>query len=131
MPPLLDPIINPFYNPLPFPVKEPRPFAHDRFEAPDARHERRLVDVEMIVVMPDTRVRPKAHIGRDAAAVLRRAGAGVPEPVLNFVRHGPDWLTARTLPQLVAAMHSLVGLAAVFIGLNAQIELGRVVRARR
>ena len=47
--------------------------------------------------------------GRDAAAVLRRAGAGVPEPVLNFVRHGPDWLTARTLPQLVAAMNALTG----------------------
>ena len=31
------------------------------------------------------------------------------EPVLNFVRHGPDWLTARTLPQLVAAMNALTG----------------------
>ncbi len=30
------------------------------------------------------------------------------------------------MPELVAAMHSLVGLAAVFVGLNAHIEIGRV-----
>ncbi|MFN4102148.1 MAG: NAD(P)(+) transhydrogenase (Re/Si-specific) subunit beta, partial [Pararhodobacter sp.] len=32
------------------------------------------------------------------------------------------------MPELVAIMHSLVGLAAVFVGLNAHIELGSVAR---
>ncbi|ACM01423.1 NAD(P)(+) transhydrogenase (Re/Si-specific) subunit beta [Cereibacter sphaeroides] len=34
------------------------------------------------------------------------------------------------MPQLVAALHSFVGLAAVFIGLNAQFELGSVVAVK-
>ncbi|WP_422072687.1 NAD(P)(+) transhydrogenase (Re/Si-specific) subunit beta [Tranquillimonas rosea] len=33
------------------------------------------------------------------------------------------------MPQLVAAMHSLVGLAAVFVGYNAHFEIGRVAQA--
>ncbi len=34
------------------------------------------------------------------------------------------------MPQLVAALHSFVGLAAVFIGINADLELGRVMAAK-
>jgi NAD(P) transhydrogenase subunit beta len=33
------------------------------------------------------------------------------------------------MPELVAAMHSLVGLAAVFVGINAHLEIGRVAAA--
>ncbi|WP_179379229.1 NAD(P)(+) transhydrogenase (Re/Si-specific) subunit beta [Jannaschia marina] len=33
------------------------------------------------------------------------------------------------MPELVAAMHSLVGLAAVFVGINAHVEIGRVAAA--
>jgi len=34
------------------------------------------------------------------------------------------------MPQLVAALHSFVGLAAVFIGYNADLELGRIIALR-
>ena len=34
------------------------------------------------------------------------------------------------MPQLVAALHSFVGLAAVFIGYNAELELGRIIALR-
>ena len=33
------------------------------------------------------------------------------------------------MPELVAAMHSLVGLAAVFVGFNAHFEIGNVAAA--
>ena len=67
------------------------------------------------------------------AATLYGPGAGnwLISLVLIAVGGGIGWVVAQRvqmteMPQLVAAMHSLVGLAAVFIGFNTHIELVRV-----
>jgi len=52
--------------------------------------------------------------------VLIAAGGGIGYVVATRVQ-------MTEMPQLVAAMHSLVGLAAVFVGFNADLELGRVL----
>ncbi|MBL4917138.1 NAD(P)(+) transhydrogenase (Re/Si-specific) subunit beta [Szabonella alba] len=52
--------------------------------------------------------------------VLIVAGGAIGWTVANRVQ-------MTEMPQLVAAMHSLVGLAAVFVGFNADIELSRVL----
>ena len=67
------------------------------------------------------------------AATLYGPGAGnwLISLVMIAVGGGIGWVVAQRvqmteMPQLVAAMHSLVGLAAVFIGFNTHIELVRV-----
>ena len=52
--------------------------------------------------------------------------------VMLVIGSAIGWYVAKTvamteMPQLVAALHSFVGLAAVFIGFNADLELGRVL----
>ena len=52
--------------------------------------------------------------------------------VMLVIGSAIGWYVARTvamteMPQLVAALHSFVGLAAVFIGFNADLELARVL----
>ena len=54
-----------------------------------------------------------------ASLVLIALGAGVGYQLATRVQ-------MTQMPELVAVMHSLVGLAAVFVGFNADIELGRV-----
>jgi predicted oxidoreductase len=47
--------------------------------------------------------------GRSVRDVLRRGRGGGPAPVLAFQRHGADFVTAPTLPELVAGMNTLTG----------------------
>jgi len=67
------------------------------------------------------------------AATLYGPGAGLWWLSALMIAGGGaiGWVVAQRvqmteMPQLVAAMHSLVGLAAVFIGFNAELELGRI-----
>lgn len=47
--------------------------------------------------------------GKSIPGVLRRGRGGGPAPVLAFQQHGADFVTAVTLPELVAGMNALVG----------------------
>ncbi|KQW29465.1 pyridine nucleotide transhydrogenase [Rhizobium sp. Root274] len=67
------------------------------------------------------------------AATLYGPGAGnwFVSVVMIAIGGAIGWVVAQRvqmteMPQLVAAMHSLVGLAAVFIGFNAEIEMWRI-----
>lgn len=75
-------------------------------------------------------------VGMALAVLATLYGPGVGNWFLSLVLIAGGgaigWVVAKRvqmteMPQLVAAMHSLVGLAAVFIGFNAHIELGRVL----
>ncbi len=74
-------------------------------------------------------------VGMALAAVATLIGPGSGLWLLSLILIGGGgyigWMVANKvemteMPQLVAAMHSLVGLAAVFVGLIAHIEMGRV-----
>ncbi len=72
-------------------------------------------------------------MGLAVVATLMGPGAGnwLISAVMIAVGGAIGWVVAQRvqmteMPQLVAAMHSLVGLAAVFIGFNAEIEMVRI-----
>ncbi|MDR5655471.1 NAD(P)(+) transhydrogenase (Re/Si-specific) subunit beta [Ruixingdingia sedimenti] len=74
-------------------------------------------------------------VGMALAIVATLIGPGsglwVASLVLILAGGTIGWIVAQRvqmteMPQLVAAMHSLVGLAAVFIGFNAEIEMARI-----
>jgi NAD(P) transhydrogenase subunit beta len=67
----------------------------------------------------------------DAAGVGQYILVGV----LVIIGGAVGWMVAKRvqmtqMPELVAGFHSLVGLAAVFIGINADLEMGRALAAR-
>jgi predicted oxidoreductase len=47
--------------------------------------------------------------GKDIRRLLSRAGSGLPGPVQAFVDKGEDFVSARTLPELVAGMNRITG----------------------
>lgn len=73
-----------------------------------------------------------AGMGLAVLATLAASAGAVLAAVLIGAGGVIGWIVAQRvqmteMPQLVAAMHSLVGLAAVFIGYNADLELTRVL----
>jgi NAD(P) transhydrogenase subunit beta len=74
-------------------------------------------------------------VGMGLAVLATLFGPGAGNWFVSVVMIGMGgaigWVVAQRvqmteMPQLVAAMHSLVGLAAVFIGFNAEIEMARI-----
>jgi len=64
---------------------------------------------------------------RSLKLVLGRIGKGAPEPVKRFMQRGADFVTAKTLPELVAGMNQLTGTPLIDA---AELELEVVARDR-
>src|SRR5436305_9665323 len=62
---------------------------------------------------------------RSIRQVLGRIGKGAPDPVKRFMERGADFVTAKTLPELVAGMNQLTGEALIDAA-----ELPREIMAR-